>query len=160
MTYHFYQFRIHKAHNNWNELLTSLRIQHSLLYPVVYHTICVPWRFWVPLHYNDVIMSVKAFQITSLTIVYSTVYSSTDLRKRQSFASLSFLRGILYSVRWIPRTQGQSRGECFPLWRNMQKWTSVYSPILLTKWYIKAPHKLIIINLLTRNCLCLINRCL
>ena len=33
-------------------------------------------------------------QITSLTIVYSTVYSDADQRKYQSSASLAFLRGI------------------------------------------------------------------
>ena len=32
-----------------------------------------------------------ASQITSLTIVYSTVYSDTDQRKHQSSASLAFL---------------------------------------------------------------------
>ena len=32
-------------------------------------------------HYNDVIMSAMASQITSLTIVYSIVYSGTDERK-------------------------------------------------------------------------------
>ena len=45
-------------------------------------------------HYNDVIMSTIASQITSLTIVYSTVYSGTDQRKFQSSASLAFVRGI------------------------------------------------------------------
>ena len=45
-------------------------------------------------HYNDVIMSAMASQITSLTIVYSTVYSGTDQRKHQSSASLAFVRGI------------------------------------------------------------------
>ena len=39
-------------------------------------------------HYGDVIMSAIASQITSLTIVYSTVYSDADQRKHQSFASL------------------------------------------------------------------------
>ena len=34
------------------------------------------------LDYNDVIMGAMASQITSLTIVYSTVYSSVDQRKR------------------------------------------------------------------------------
>ena len=29
-------------------------------------------------HYNDIIMSVVQFEIISLTIVYSTVYSGTD----------------------------------------------------------------------------------
>ena len=33
-------------------------------------------------------------QITSLTIVYSTVYSDADERKHQSSASLAFVRGI------------------------------------------------------------------
>ena len=35
-----------------------------------------------------------ASQITSLTIVYSTVYSDTDKRKHQSSASLAFVWGI------------------------------------------------------------------
>ena len=45
-------------------------------------------------HYNDVIMSAMASQVTSLTIVYSTVYSGADQRKHQSSASLAFMRGI------------------------------------------------------------------
>ena len=52
-------------------------------------------------HYNDVIMGMIASQITSLTIVYSTVYPDADQRKHQSSASLDFVRGI---HRWIPRT--------------------------------------------------------
>ena len=38
-------------------------------------------------------MGTKASQITSLTIVYSTVYSDADQRKHQSSASLSFVCG-------------------------------------------------------------------
>ena len=45
-------------------------------------------------NYTDVIMIVMASQITSLTIVYSTVYSGTDQIKHQSSASLVFMRGI------------------------------------------------------------------
>ena len=45
-------------------------------------------------HYDDVIMGEMASQITSLTIVYSTVYSDADQRKHQSSASLAFVRGI------------------------------------------------------------------
>ena len=44
--------------------------------------------------YGDVIMSTTASQITSLTIVYLTVYSGADQRKRQGSASLAFVRGI------------------------------------------------------------------
>ena len=39
-------------------------------------------------------MDTIASQITSLTIVYSTVYSDADQRKHQSSASLAFVRGI------------------------------------------------------------------
>ena len=39
-------------------------------------------------------MGAIASQITSLTIVYSTVYSGADQRKHQSSASLAFVRGI------------------------------------------------------------------
>ena len=48
-------------------------------------------------HYNDVIISAMASQITSCTIVYSTSYQGADQRKHQSFASLAFVRGIHWS---------------------------------------------------------------
>ena len=60
-------------------------------------------------HYNDVIMTAMASHITSLIIVYSTVYSSADKKtKHQSSASQAFVRGI-------PRTTGESSGNCFYL---------------------------------------------
>ena len=46
------------------------------------------------LHYNDVIMSAMASQLTSPTIVYSIFYSGADQRKPQSTASLAFVSGI------------------------------------------------------------------
>ena len=58
------------------------------------------YRSWIfewgakTLHYNDVIMSAMASQITSFMIVYSTIYSGTDHRKHQSSVSLAFVRGI------------------------------------------------------------------
>ena len=39
-------------------------------------------------------MSMMASQITSLRIVYSTIYSGSDQRKHQSSMSLAFVRGI------------------------------------------------------------------
>ena len=56
--------------------------------------ICKILRFSELYHYNDVIMGTIASQITSLTIVYSIVYSDADQRKHQSSASLAFVRGI------------------------------------------------------------------
>ena len=60
---------------------------HAITYPC--------WDLsWTVLHYTDVIMGTIASQITSLTIVYSCVYSGADQRKHQSSASLAFVRGI------------------------------------------------------------------
>ena len=61
-----------------------------LLQESCFDSLAALWRS----HYNDVIMSAMASRITSLAIVYSTVYSSTDQRKHQSSASLPFVRGI------------------------------------------------------------------
>ena len=65
-------------------------------------------------HYNDVIMGMIASQITSLTIVNSTVYWGADQRKHQSSASLAFVQGI---HRWLVNSphNGQLREKCFHL---------------------------------------------
>ena len=64
-------------------------------------------------HYNDVIMSVMAHQITSLTIFYSSVYSGTDenIKAPRHWP----LCGEFTGDRWIPRRNGQKRGKCFHL---------------------------------------------
>ena len=64
-------------------------------------------------HYDYVIMGAMASQITSITIVYSTVYSGTDRRKHQSSASLVFVRGI---HRWPVNSphKGRVTGKMFP----------------------------------------------
>ena len=56
----------------------------------------VPWHFCQlrKRHYGDVMMGAIASQITSLTIVHSTVYSDADQRKHESSASLAFVWGI------------------------------------------------------------------
>ena len=74
----------------------------------------ISWFMVIHVHYADVIMTTMASQITSLTVVYSTVYSDADQRKHQSSASLAFVWGI-HRDRWIPRTKGQLRGKCFHL---------------------------------------------
>ena len=60
----------------------------------------------INIHYNDVIMTTIASQITSLAVVYSIVYSGADQRKHQTSASLAFVWGI-HRDRWIPRTKSQ-----------------------------------------------------
>ena len=79
-------------------------------------------------HYDDVTMSLMASQITSLTVVYSIVYSDADQRKHQSSASLAFVWGI-HRDRWIPRTNGQLRGKCFHLMTSScPAWISDHMP--------------------------------
>ena len=65
----------------WLLLLTSKPFVFSL-------------RYLGQRHYDDIIMGTKASQITSLTIVYSTVYSDADQSKHQSSASQAFVREI------------------------------------------------------------------
>ena len=70
-------------------------------------------------------MTTMASQITSLTVVYSTVYSDADQRNHQSSASLAFVWGI-HRDRWIPRTKGQLRGKCFHLMTS--SWYALTGP--------------------------------
>ena len=76
----------------WLDLFLSRRRtnpgRHHLQYP---HTIYTLLFFY---HYNYVIMSAMASQITSLTIVYSTFFQGANRRKHQGSASLAFERGI------------------------------------------------------------------
>ena len=64
---------------------------------------------WGISHYNEVIMGPMASPITSLALVYSTVYSGTG----QSSASLAFVRGI---HRWPVNSQhrGPVTRKMFP----------------------------------------------
>ena len=81
----------------------------------------------VPPHYSGVIMSAMASQITSLTFVYSTVYSGADQRKHQSSASLAFVRGI---YRWPVNSphKGPVTRKMFPFDDVIMVWvTCAYS---------------------------------
>ena len=69
-----------ECHNNWCALLQFFFTIVMLILQNI--------------HYNDVIMGTMATQITSLTNVYSNVYSGADHRKHQRSASLAFERRI------------------------------------------------------------------
>ena len=104
---HITQYIRGAMHTHWNEYVFILMKFPSLLAlkVVVLTTFCAindenfvqmtsSSRSFLMFHYNDVIMGPIASQITSLTIVYSIVYSDADQRKHQSSASLAFVRGI------------------------------------------------------------------
>ena len=79
--------------------------------------------------YSDVFMSSMAYQITSLTIVYSIVYSGADDRKRKISASLAFVRRI---HRWTVNSPHKG-----PVTRNVFIWWCQHgisiAPILVKK---------------------------
>ena len=77
------------------------------------------------LHYGVVIMDSIASQITSLTIVYSTVNSDADQRKHQSSASLAFVCGI---HRWPVNSPHK-----WPVTRKMSPFDDV-SMFILAMW--------------------------
>ena len=73
--------RVKKKSISWKRMLPQKRYTFRPRYE--YHP-----------HYGDVINGVIASQITSLTIVYSSVYSDADQTKHLSSASLAFVRVI------------------------------------------------------------------
>ena len=87
--------------------------------PVV--RICVAWFIGHPSHHNDVIMGTMASQITSLTIIHSTVYSGTDQRKHQSSAWLALVRR---TYRWPVNSphKGPVTRKMFPFDNVIMSW--------------------------------------
>ena len=69
-----------------------------------------------------------AFQITSLTIVYSTVYQGTDQRKHQSSSSLAFVRGIPRLSENSPQ-KGPVTRKMFPFDDTLQYATAITQAI-------------------------------
>ena len=68
-------------------------------------------------------MGTIAFQITSLAIVFSTVYLNTDQRKHQSSASLAFVWGIHRGPVNSPHKWPVTR-KMFPFDDVIMNWTS------------------------------------
>ena len=66
-------------------------------------------------HYNDVIKGETASQITSLTIVYSTVYSGGEKKNNIKAPRQWPLCGEFIGQWRIFCTKGQQRGKCFHL---------------------------------------------
>ena len=92
-------------------------------------------------------MTTIASQITSLAVVYSTVYSDADQRKHQSSASLAFVWGIHWD-RWIPRTKGQLRGKCFHLmtssWYTLQAVSMDIAYVYMYVYVLKKQNHMVV----------------
>ena len=82
-------------------------------------------------HYSDVTMGAMAFQISSLPIVYLTVYSGADQRKHQSSAPLAFARGIHW---WLMNSPHK--------WPVTRKMFPSYNVIMMTSSPMRVCHAL------------------
>ena len=97
----------------------------------------------ISFNYGDVIMGTIASQITSLTIVYWTVFSGTDQRKHQSSASLAFV--------WVIYRSPVNSPHKRPVTRNMFLFHDVIMSLSDGNFKVTS-HTLGII------CLCLISK--
>ena len=102
----------------WRRYMPNVTLSHHLQ-PLNLGRITSPA---IRIHYNDVIMGAMTSQITSFTIIYSTVYSSADQRKHQSSTSLAFVRGI---HRWLVNSphKGPVTRKMFP-----------FDDVIMTRW--------------------------
>ena len=85
--------------------------------------------------YSDVIMGAMAPQITSLTIVYSTVYSDADQRKHKSSAPLAFVRGIPRCPVKYP-AQRTSKAENVSIWWRHHAMGSLWCKSSTLHWEV------------------------
>ena len=80
-------------------------------------------------HYDDVTMGTIASLITSLTIVYATVYTDVDQRKHQSSASLAFV--------WRIHRRPVNSPHKWPVTRKMFPFDDV---IMIFHFLFQRPH--------------------
>ena len=75
------------------------------------------WQVITTHHYSDVIMASMASQITSLTTVYSTVYSGADKKNIKAPRHWP-LCGEFTGDRWIPAQKASSAENVSIWWRH------------------------------------------
>ena len=88
-------------------------------------------------------MGAIASQISSLTIVYLTVYLGADQRNYQSSASLAFVRGI-HRKPVISPHKGLVSRKMFPFDDVIMQWVgwfNVLYPLQLLDWRFPVPVK-------------------
>ena len=87
---------------------------------------CVTSLWWIPMrtlsHYNDVIMSAMASQITSLTIVYSNVYSRCRSTKTSKLRVTGLCAGNSPVTSEFPAQRASDVENVSIWWRNHILW--------------------------------------
>ena len=93
----------------------KMKTLHRIQNKIYINTIDIQITF----HYNDVIMGSMAYQITSLTIVFSAIQSGADQRKHQSYASLwGIHRGLVNSPHKGPVTRKMFPFDDVIMWEH------------------------------------------
>ena len=91
----------------------------------------------IGMHYGDLIMGTVVSQITSLTIVYSIIYSDAGQRKHQWLESLAFVRGIhqgpVNSLHKWPVTRKMFPFDDIIMWYS--QWVSSYKSFCQYDWW-------------------------
>ena len=89
-----------------------------------------PWNVINPIHNNDVIMSAMVYQLTSLTIVYSTVYSRCRSKKTSKLQVTGLCQGNSLVKGEFPAQRAGNAENLSIWWRhhdssvNFQVWFS------------------------------------
>ena len=97
-------------------------------------TIVIPFYNEVSFdHYSDVIMSMMASQITSVSVVCSSVCSGTNHRKHRSSASLASVRGIHRGPVNSPH-KGPVTRKCLIWWRHHESYGKCFPIQLFDHW--------------------------
>ena len=109
-----------KLFSNDAENIFVIWVDHITATETVFpgHALIIYTQYCWVIHYNDAIMGAIASQITSLTIVYSTVYSDADQRKHQSSGSLPFVWGIHQWPLNSPAQMASNMENVFIWWRH------------------------------------------
>ena len=111
--------------------------------PITSISMCRPWftdisvmsihALWthvtpITLHYNGLILGAMVSQITSLTTVYSTVYSDADQRKCQSRGVTGFCAGNSPVTGEFPRQMASYAENVSIWWRHHEQCGTQFKP--------------------------------
>ena len=118
---------IHTQHTTWN-----IRLNHFGRMVHLIDGLLTSYIFWmhawlmacmanfddITFHYSDVTMDAIASQITSLTIVYWTIHSGADQRKKIKALRHWPLCGEFNGDQWIPLTKASNAEKVSIYWRH------------------------------------------
>ena len=107
-------------------------------------------------HYNDVTMSAMASQMTSLTIVHSTVYSRRRSKKTSKLRVTGLCKGISPVTGEFPAQRASNAENVSIWWRHQELVTQLGTPIKVPYvegswvWAVKQIWFLFQLHLVTR----------